>query len=610
MKLFVLPKDADDPGFGTEDPPYISYEANLVDLSEPEDDDYHFQGSGYNSIVLHWADADSYQETLKVCAWDVEVVGLPVPKAPEMSAETRSAVNAALKQVMNFDPQIIEWFDLLPDTRIYSDYLTMIEAPMFLSRIRLRMQNNYYTNKDSVVSDIELIKENCYKYNEDNNDFYTLACEMLEKFKSLVADIPDDPLVDDSNESDRETILRRGAGVARTSNISSNSTQRSPNRMRRGLSQQQSSLANLPQPDGYARALRRSTRSLGGNVSAAVGGYAQGLRGSLGQQQNRTSSRSTRRLQSDANNQDENHGIRRSTRATERTRYIEETSEQEIDSDVESEEIQSTRRSRRNPPPNHSQLEDHSTRRSERTRTKYNFEEADDNQDAHRRHTRVTRRQAHTFNENIRERPHRNARSRASSEMDLSPSPRKRPNRRSTAARKNAEISSDDEDSDEYNTFSAEDVDDHEESHVTKKEKVSSRVGANSSSPSSRKSPSIKQSSQARSSSRQRGKISYAEIDSDEEEYNDDESSDMDDDIPKRKRPRSQRGSFTPDSDRDSFQKKRALGSPSRKSRGKNDAQYPSLSQWPHISLRKMLNVGRAVLRILVSETESFYDFI
>ena len=78
----------------------------------------------------------------------------------------------------------------------------MIEVPMYLQIIRQRLQNNYYTNKNSVVSDMELIKENCYKYNEDDNEFYALACEMHIKFKELVDAIPDDPVVDDPNDSD------------------------------------------------------------------------------------------------------------------------------------------------------------------------------------------------------------------------------------------------------------------------------------------------------------------------------------------------------------------------------------------------------------------------
>ena len=173
-----------------------------------------------------------------------------------MTSETKSAVNAALKQILNSDPKVKECkyfvifylissipdtdsyilftgYDLMPDTRLYSDYLCMIEVPMYLQIIRQRLQNNYYTNKNSVVSDMELIKENCYKYNEDDNEFYALACEMHIKFKELVDAIPDDPVVDDPNDSDHETTIRRGVGVSRVGGAASapgGSAQRSTNR--------------------------------------------------------------------------------------------------------------------------------------------------------------------------------------------------------------------------------------------------------------------------------------------------------------------------------------------------------------------------------------------
>ncbi|KAL7531021.1 hypothetical protein ACHAWF_003599 [Thalassiosira exigua] len=67
----------------------------------------------------------------------------------------------------------------------------MVEVPMYLSLIQKRLLSNYYTNKNSVVADIELVRENCYKYNEDGDGFHVLACEMYDKFKSLVDAIED-----------------------------------------------------------------------------------------------------------------------------------------------------------------------------------------------------------------------------------------------------------------------------------------------------------------------------------------------------------------------------------------------------------------------------------
>ena len=137
------------------------------------------------------------------------MIGSTAPKIPGMPAETKDAVNVALKMIMKLDPNITLWFDLMVDTRSYSDYLLMVEAPMYLSRIRVRLQNNYYTNKNSVVADMELIKENCYKYSGDNNEFYDLACQMLEKFRSLVDAILD-PLADDDSSVSEDTLTSEG----------------------------------------------------------------------------------------------------------------------------------------------------------------------------------------------------------------------------------------------------------------------------------------------------------------------------------------------------------------------------------------------------------------
>ena len=283
---FVL-TDEGDRGYGSEDPRYLPYEANIIDFADSEDYDFHFQGSGFNALLLDWVDSESSDDAdlIKACPWEVEAIDIATPNIPQMTSETKSAVNAALKQILNSDPKVKECkyfvifylissipdtdsyilftgYDLMPDTRLYSDYLCMIEVPMYLQIIRQRLQNNYYTNKNSVVSDMELIKENCYKYNEDDNEFYALACEMHIKFKELVDAIPDDPVVDDPNDSDHETTIRRGVGVSRVGGAASapgGSTQRSPNRLRRRLSQQVSSLANLP--NSGERSLRRSTRS-------------------------------------------------------------------------------------------------------------------------------------------------------------------------------------------------------------------------------------------------------------------------------------------------------------------------------------------------------------
>lgn len=535
------PPDEGDPGYGREDPKYIPYEADIIDYAETYEDEFHFQCSGFNAITMKWTGSDD-DEPIPVCAWEVQVMGMDAPKVPEMTADTRDAVNSALKQIMNSDPKVKEWFDSMPDTRIYSDYLLMIEVPMYLQRIRQRLQNKYYTTKNSVVKDMELIKENCYKYNEDNNDFYDLACEMHTKFKTLVDDIPDDPCAVNADESDQETIIRRGYGVARAANAaSSGRQQRSPNRSRRRLSQQghQSSLANLSQPDSMHRSLRRSTRETG----------AEGQDSS---QQNRSTSRSARTVRSAAavNTQDESQPTRASSRSIQRRTYTEEESDQDERSYTESEEeVQPTRSSRRsrNAQPTQDARASRTSSRVQRKATHKSDDDSEEDFDESPSPARATRRQTRAAVSS----PNRCTRS-----VD---------NRRLSARRGlQHEDMNEGENSDDYSEASAQESDGSEESPTPKKQaKIRARVGRNTNSRSSRSSPE-KQSSpeNARSSSRTRTNVSYAEIGSEEEEYYDVESFGDGSDVetpPKRKRSRNY------DDEKETPQKKRARASANRK---------------------------------------------
>lgn len=552
------PPDTGDQRHGREDPKYISYNAQIVDYTETDEEEFHFQCSGYNALSMVWTDSND-EELTPVCAWEIQVNGLNDPKnIPQMSTETRDAVNAALKKIMSSDPKVKEWFDSMPDTRIYSDYLLMIEVPMYLQRIRQRLQNNYYTNKNSVVADMELIKENCYKYNEDNNDFYELACQMHTTFKALVDAIPEDPPIVDSDESDQETTIRRGRGVARANNaVSTGQGGRSSNRSRRRLSQQhhQSSLANLPQPD-VGRALRRSTRALGNSAQDA--GIESSPQDSL--QRNRSTSRSMRRSQDAATNnaQDEVRPTRSSARSLVRRTYTEEESEQDERSNSGSDEDnQSTSRSRISSRIAQQSRVSRTSSRPQRKTSGTSEIELVNYQEEPQSPARATRRQTRaTRNEATETQPIRSDRPRVSSEQ--------------YSGRGRNEEDSYAEDSDNFSEADAQDSDDYEESPPPKKQlKIRARVGRRTGSIASMHNKQPPPASKAaRSSSRQRTSVSYAEIGSEEEAYCDEDSSG--DEVsaetpPKKKRSRSQLESIGSDDEIDTPQKKQARSSPSRK---------------------------------------------
>ncbi len=82
--------------------------------------------------------------------------------------------------------------------------------------------------RSSVIADMEQLKENCYKYNGDDNDFYDLACQMYDRFKSLVDAIEEPPALDIEHASTEVIIDRPGGSKdnlrssqdARTQNLS------------------------------------------------------------------------------------------------------------------------------------------------------------------------------------------------------------------------------------------------------------------------------------------------------------------------------------------------------------------------------------------------------
>jgi hypothetical protein len=424
---------------------------------------------------------------------------------------------------------------------------------------------------------------------------------MHTNFKTLVDSIPDDHVADDSDESDHETILRRGQGIARSSaaSLSGRQQQRLPNRSRRGLSQQRSSLANLPADEG--RALRRSTRSIG---NSGADNETMESRETI-ERGTEASNRSSRRIHGATSARDERQPTRHSSRSQVRRTYTEEESDQDEDNDYSErdEEV-------------HSAVNIRATRSSRRSNKKsYAPEESEDDEvqspspaRAGRRSTRSARHESTTnnyFHDEEEAQPASNTRATRTSRRSnkktaytpeeseddevQSPSPSRVARRstrsaftetaentliRSTRSRGGlATTSSDvDENNEDYNDSEAASDDYEEESLAPKKQvKIRARVGRKSTDRSSRKSLSEKQPSSASNNGRQsrrRANVSYAEVGSDEEEYYDEQSSgdeSFEEEMnPKRKRPRSQLESLGYSDDNESPRKKRGKASASR----------------------------------------------
>ena len=431
------------------------------------------------------------------------------------------------------------------------------------------MQSNYYTNKLSVVADIELIKENCYKYNEDKNEFYDLACEMHKKFEELINDIPEDLCSNESNESDPETTIRRGLGDAQETAASSRPMQRSPNRSRRSLSRVSSSLANLP--GSSERVLRRSTRSANTNNSTAASNH-QHLEGQDDEDESSSqytrSSRRPRRAMYNAPSE-ETRPTRQSSRSQPRTRYDEVDSENEDCSISGSEEeFKPTRRSNRTLSSSLNAPQESTKPARSQSRSKYTEVDSDEDEASHYQSeeefqpTRSSSRKLtrHSFHQ---------------AEEARTPRVSERQKAKTSHITHNHHHNSQ-EDKNNYDSDS-----DSEESNdckappnSNKRTRIHVRLGKKScSSPNTNPYPkkdSHAAHSDTRSSSRSRQKVSYAEVGSDVEEYIEESSveekeEDSDEDDTRSKKKRARFESFSSTRGKSSPQKKRARASPTRK---------------------------------------------
>lgn len=151
---------------------------------------------------------------------------------------------------------------------------------MDLTFIMNRLENNYYSNKYSVVADMRLIADNCVKYNGEIDSLSDLSRNMYETFRDLVLTNEeltwfldyDKPLMSVprtlnntrnhanvrsvSIRSERQLLVR-----APTSARASNTRRsfRQPNQTQSRASQRLTSLESLPQPSDPAN---RQTHSL------------------------------------------------------------------------------------------------------------------------------------------------------------------------------------------------------------------------------------------------------------------------------------------------------------------------------------------------------------
>ncbi|KAG0758032.1 hypothetical protein G6F57_010467 [Rhizopus arrhizus] len=112
----------------------------------------------------------------------------------------------------------------------YPSYLTIVPYPMCLDMILERLENGFYRSKQGVIDDIELIKKNAMRYNDESSAAHKNAIRMANFFKSrltnphmplswakgggrkkMIIDQSDDEYQEEPprEESDEEPVLKK-----------------------------------------------------------------------------------------------------------------------------------------------------------------------------------------------------------------------------------------------------------------------------------------------------------------------------------------------------------------------------------------------------------------
>ena len=166
---------------------------NFLSILDTDDEsEPHFQKSGYKCIKVKW---DSSEEEM-LSPWEVVVPGQmnEDKNLPGLSEIEKKHYNKVISALCN--DEMFNQFQEVPDCSMYVDYLDYIEVPMYLSRIKKRIQS-YYTTREALYADVKLILENCRKYNKEHVSLFQAADLLQETFFQISEGIDHGIHVDD-----------------------------------------------------------------------------------------------------------------------------------------------------------------------------------------------------------------------------------------------------------------------------------------------------------------------------------------------------------------------------------------------------------------------------
>lgn len=283
-------------------------------------------GSGFGTVEVAWNEGGID----RLNPWEVELDGAgdqSPPTRPSLSEDEKKRVREALAQVKSA-PRVSDLFEAAVDESLFSDYSTRVEVQMDLSLISKRLEADYYATRFATVSDVKTIRDNCAKFNGENDELTEIADGMLSTFQSLVLTEEELSSMLGFQSAVESMVAQRstsGDNTQRTNTIATTQVRR-----RRRVARTRSALETLGDPvvnrDGGQRrdssGSRRRSRSERPSVglqprparsrSSRERGLSRRGRGSLGNQPSRTS---TRLAEADRRDE-EARGLRRSRRST------------------------------------------------------------------------------------------------------------------------------------------------------------------------------------------------------------------------------------------------------------------------------------------------------
>jgi hypothetical protein len=163
--------------------PYNCTIMSVVDQEEGQEDEFHFQRSGHNSIIVKFCATEGGNAA---SPWEVSVAD-PKEKCPLPTCliESQNDILFGILDTLENDPYVLSIFSAPVDIQCFVDYPLMIEVPMDLSKIKNRLRNLYYTNNQSVKADMKLLRDNCMKYNTIASDVSIQADNLFKAFVDL-----------------------------------------------------------------------------------------------------------------------------------------------------------------------------------------------------------------------------------------------------------------------------------------------------------------------------------------------------------------------------------------------------------------------------------------